>query len=184
MRIVAGRWRGHTLVAPPGTATRPTSERMRQAIFDRLAHAPWAEGALRDATVLDAFAGSGAMGLEALSRGAAHAWFMETDSAARQALAANIRALRTDYATIIAADATHPPRGAACTLVFLDPPYGKGMIGPALAALRAAGWIGANALLVCETGRDEEPGLGPPIAAAVHGAARVTFLRETAAPNR
>ncbi len=183
MRIVAGRWRGHSLAAPASTATRPTSDRARQAIFDRLAHAPWAAGVLEDATVLDAFAGTGALGLEALSRGAARAWFMETDAAARRALAANIAACRAGNATILAADATHPPRGQACTLVFLDPPYGKGLIALALPALRAAGWIAPGALLVCETARDAALDLGTPLAITACGAARVTFLRETAGPS-
>jgi 16S rRNA (guanine966-N2)-methyltransferase len=183
MRIVAGRWRGRSLAAPAGQATRPTSDRTRQAIFDRLAHAPWAAGALDGASVLDAFAGTGAVGLEALSRGAARACFMETDAAARRALAANIAACRAENATILAADATRPPRGQACTLVFIDPPYGKGLISSALAALRAAGWIAPQALLVCETARDEMLDLGKPLATALHGAARVTFLRETAAPS-
>ena len=183
MRIVAGRWRGRGLAAPPGEATRPTSDRARQAIFDRLAHAPWAAGVLDGAAVLDAFAGTGAMGLEALSRGAARAWFMETDAVARRALAANIAACHAESATILAADATRPPQGEPCRLVFLDPPYGKSLIPAALAALRAAGWIAPRALLVCETARNEMLDMGEPLATAVHGAARVTFLRETDAPS-
>lgn len=183
MRIVAGRWRGRSLAAPSGETTRPTADRARQAIFDRLAHAPWAAGALDGACVLDAFAGTGAMGLEALSRGAARAWFMESDAAARRALAANIAACRADNATILAADATRPPRGPACSLVFLDPPYGKALIPAALLALRAGGWIAPGALLVCETARDEAPDVGEALATAFHGAARVTFLRETASPS-
>ena len=80
MRIVAGAWRGRSLAAPPGAATRPTADRVRQALFDMLMHAPWAgPDAVRGARVLDAFAGTGAMGLEALSRGAAHATFLEND---------------------------------------------------------------------------------------------------------
>jgi 16S rRNA (guanine966-N2)-methyltransferase len=183
MRIVAGRWRGRSLAAPPGETTRPTADRARQAIFDRLAHAPWAAGRLEGALVLDAFAGTGAMGLEALSRGAARAWFMETEAAARRVLAANIAACRAETATILAADATHPPRGEGCSLVFLDPPYGRGLIPASLAALRAAGWIAPEALLVCETARDEPLDLGDALAVAFHGAARVTFVRETAAPS-
>jgi 16S rRNA (guanine966-N2)-methyltransferase len=183
MRIVAGRWRGRALAAPAGETTRPTADRARQSIFDRLAHAPWAAGRLEGALVLDAFAGTGAMGLEALSRGAAHAWFMETDAAARRVLTANIAACRAESATILAADATRPPLGGACSLVFLDPPYGKGLVPTALSALRAAGWIAPAALLVCETARDEALDLGEMLATAFHGAARVTFIRETAAPS-
>jgi 16S rRNA (guanine966-N2)-methyltransferase len=183
MRIVAGRWRGRALAAPAGETTRPTADRARQAIFDRLAHAPWAAGRLDGALVLDAFAGTGAMGLEALSRGAAAAWFMETDAVARRVLAANIAACRAEIATILTADATRPPRGDGCSLIFLDPPYGKGLIPIALAALRAAGWIAPGSLLVCETARDEALDLGDALATAFHGAARVTFIRETNAPS-
>src|SRR5919202_2995452 len=93
MRIIAGRHRGRRLAAPPGEATRPTADRVRQALFDMLWHAPWAgRAAVEEARVLDAFAGTGALGLEALSRGAAHTTFLETDRAALAALRANIAA--------------------------------------------------------------------------------------------
>ncbi len=183
MRIVAGRWRGRLLAAPAGEATRPTSDRTRQAIFDRLAHAAWAAGVLDRTTVLDAFAGTGAMGLEALSRGVARVWFMETDPSARRALTANIETCRAENATILAADATRPPKGEPCMLVFLDPPYGKGLVPVALAALRAAGWVAPGALLVCETARDEVLEMVEPLAIALHGAARVTFVRDAAGPR-
>lgn len=177
MRIVAGRWRGRSLVAPAGAATRPTADRVRQAIFDRLAHAPWAAGVLDGALVLDAFAGTGAMGLEALSRGAARAWFLETDAAARRAAAANIAACDAP-ATLLAADATRPPPGTACALVFLDPPYRLGLVVRARAALRCAGWIAPGAIIVAETARDEEQDFGALLATATFGAARVGFFRE------
>src|SRR6202051_1663883 len=95
MRIVAGAWRGRSLAAPPGTATRPTADRVRQALFDMLMHAPWAgRSVVEDALVLDAFAGTGALGLEALSRGAAKAVFVERAQGALLALRANIAAFR------------------------------------------------------------------------------------------
>jgi len=111
MRIIAGRWRGRALVSPPGLATRPTSDRARQAIFDQLWHAPWAgRDMLEGATVLDAFAGTGAMGLEALSRGAARGFFMEQDRAALAALRANITACKAgDACRLMAGDVTAPP---------------------------------------------------------------------------
>ena len=183
MRIVAGAWRGRRLKAPLGEATRPTSDRARQAIFDMIAHAPFAgRAALHDAHVLDAFAGTGAMGLEALSRGAARASFIEQDRAALSALRANIAACRAEgRCTVLAADALRPPRAALpATLVFLDPPYGQGLVAPALAALGGAGWIAAGALVVAEIGADEvPPGLPRMMSldARRWGAAQVLFLR-------
>ncbi|MCA3275265.1 MAG: 16S rRNA (guanine(966)-N(2))-methyltransferase RsmD [Roseomonas sp.] len=183
MRIIAGRWKGRALVAPPGLATRPTSDRARQAIFDQLWHAPWAgRDMLEGATVLDGFAGTGAMGLEALSRGAARAFFMEQDRAALAALRANIAACKaSDACRVIAGDVTAPPiAAAACSLVFLDPPYAKGLVPRALAALQAKGWIAPGALIIAETGRDEEslalPGFEE-ISTRDHGAARLSALR-------
>jgi 16S rRNA (guanine966-N2)-methyltransferase len=179
MRIVAGQWRGRTLVAPVGQTTRPTSERMRQAVFDMLAHAPWAEGCLRDAEVLDVFAGTGALGLEALSRGAKGAHFFETDRAALASLRANIAACKADTrATVLAYDATKPPNGPACSLVFLDPPYAKDLVPKALTALAAAGWIAPRALVVAETGANETLELPARLAAErAHGAGKTWFFR-------
>lgn len=178
MRIVAGLWRGRALTAPKGEATRPTADRVRQALFDMLLHAPWAgRDAVVGATVLDAFAGTGALGLEALSRGAAHAHFLERDRAALAALRANITALKAP-ATVHAADATKPPPGVPCSLVFLDPPYGQGLIERALPALAQAGWLAPGALLVAETAREEPLALAAEILAErSHGAARITVLR-------
>ncbi|MCQ4160487.1 16S rRNA (guanine(966)-N(2))-methyltransferase RsmD [Roseomonas sp. GC11] len=158
MRIIAGRHRGRPLQAPAGAATRPTADRVRQALFDMLWHAPWAgRGRIEGVAVLDAFAGTGALGLEALSRGAASASFIEQDRTALAILRANIAACREEGAArVIAGDATRPPRaGAACGLVFLDPPYGKDLVPKAVAALAAAGWIAPGALLIAETGREE-----------------------------
>ena len=117
MRIIAGRHRGRRLLAPAGAATRPTADRVRQALFDRLMHAPWAGRAAVDgARVLDAFAGTGALGLEALSRGAAVATFLETGRAALAALRGNIAACRAEVrCTVLAADALRPPPGQVPT---------------------------------------------------------------------
>ena len=107
MRIVAGDWRGRTLVAPPGSATRPTADRVRQALFDMLMHAEWGgRAAIEGAVVLDVFAGTGALGLEALSRGAASAYFIENDAAALKALRTNVAACKAAArADILAVDA-------------------------------------------------------------------------------
>jgi 16S rRNA (guanine966-N2)-methyltransferase len=156
---------------------------MRQALFDMLAHAPWAEGCLVGATVLDAFAGTGALGLEALSRGAAHAHFIETDRSALAALRANIAACKAaDRATVIAGDALRPKPGTACSLVFLDPPYARDLVPNAVAALGRSGWLTPNALLVAETGRDETLLLpGEKLAERAHGAALISAWRLTPA---
>jgi 16S rRNA (guanine966-N2)-methyltransferase len=182
MRIIAGAHRGRRLLAPPGEATRPTADRARQALFDMLWHAPWAGRArIEGARVLDAFAGTGALGLEALSRGAAAATFIEQDRAALTALRANIAALQAEAATrVIAGDATKPPRAdAPCGLVFLDPPYGKDLVPRAVAALAAAGWIAPDALVVAEVGKDEALHLSgfAALAERGHGAARLVVLR-------
>src|SRR3954470_15975250 len=107
MRIVGGAWRGRRLVAPSGEATRPTADRVRQALFDMLLHAPWGgRDLIQGAVVLDVFAGTGAMGVEALSRGAARCVFVESDPAALQALRANIAACKAgDSCRVVAADA-------------------------------------------------------------------------------
>jgi 16S rRNA (guanine966-N2)-methyltransferase len=179
MRIIAGQWRGRTLAAPAGIATRPTAERMRQALFDMLMHAPWAGGGIVGAAVLDGFAGTGALGLEALSRGAAKAVFIERDRAALAALRANIAACKAEArARVIAGDILKPPVGTSCNLVFLDPPYGLDFVPRAVAALRQTGWIAPGAIIIAETGRDEA--LDLPLekcAERAHGAALVTIWR-------
>ncbi|MBV9811199.1 MAG: 16S rRNA (guanine(966)-N(2))-methyltransferase RsmD [Acetobacteraceae bacterium] len=188
MRIVAGAWRGRPLLAPPGIATRPTSDRVRQALFDMLWHAPWAgPQAIAGAVVLDAFAGTGALGLEALSRGAARAVFFERDQRALAALRRNVASCGADaLARVAAANATRPPPATdRCDLVFLDPPYGQALVPAAVEALQRAGWIAAGALIVAETGRDEPvPVAAPPLADRTHGAARLIVWRWDAAVCR
>ncbi len=183
VRIVAGAWRGRSLAAPASQTTRPTADRVRQALFDMLSHAPWAQpwGAC---TVLDAFAGTGALGLEALSRGASAAVFFEADAAAQRVLRSNIAALAAGSRAIVHGDATRPPpagRDGGRTLIFLDPPYGRGLVGHGLAALKQSGWIAADALIVAETARDEAVPVAPAslLAERSHGAARISIWRTT-----
>ena len=180
MRIIAGRYKGRRLTAPPGADTRPTSDRARQALFDMLLHAPWAEGALVGAAVLDAFAGTGALGLEALSRGAGSAAFIETARPALAALHANIAACGADeVCRVIGGDARKPPRGTPCGILFLDPPYGQGLVPVALAALSKAGWIAPGALIVAEVGATEPvPTEAPLLAERRHGAALLSIWRQ------
>ncbi|WP_428395516.1 16S rRNA (guanine(966)-N(2))-methyltransferase RsmD [Lichenicoccus sp.] len=181
MRIVAGTWRGRPLVTTKSASTRPTADRVRQALFDMLTHAPWSVP-WPDCTVLDAFAGTGALGLEALSRGAPNAAFFETDPAARHCLHANIEALGASARSIVGVDSTRPsppgPHGAR-SLVLLDPPYRQDLIARALPALRHSGWIAAGALIVAETARDEDPPVPPDtlLAERHHGAARLSVWR-------
>ena len=154
MRIIAGEFRGRRLAAPKGEGTRPTTDRVREALMSVLASA---RGALDGAVVLDAFAGSGALGLEALSRGAAAAVFCERDGAALRTLRANVEAvgLAAPRARVVRTDVLeHPPAapGAPFDLVFLDPPYALGAM-EALgvpAALAARGALSVDALVVYE----------------------------------
>src|SRR5271170_1742505 len=160
MRIVGGSHRGRRLVAPPGELVRPTSDRAREALFNILSHGKFAAGGspFAERPVLDAFAGTGAFGLEALSRGAGAAAFIENDRAALAALRRNVGALgEADRTHIVAGDATRPPRAAfACAVAFLDPPYKSGLAGPALTALAAAGWLTPDALVVVEVAARED----------------------------
>lgn len=185
MRIVSGAYRGRALVAPTGLSTRPTADRVRQALFDVLSHAPFAPD-LHEARVIDLFAGSGALGLEAMSRGAAYCLFVETDEAARGAIRTNLDTLNLLGAgRVHRRDATDlGPRpatdGAPFDLAFLDPPYGKGLGEKALAGLLAGGWLATDALCVLERGADE---LDPVIAGfdlidvRRWGPAAVSFLK-------
>jgi 16S rRNA (guanine966-N2)-methyltransferase len=178
MRIIAGRWRGRTLAAAPAAATRPTADRVREALFSMLTSRL---GSFEGLNVLDGFAGTGALGLEALSRGAERAWLIEQDRAAAAACTANIRALGANATLITAPVASLGPAPAACDLVMLDPPYGEGLAGPALAHLLARGWIGPHAIISVETGA-KEPLVGVPegwetLASRSHGKAAIHLLR-------
>src|SRR6516162_7078463 len=152
MRIVGGSFKGRVLAAPALRAIRPTSERLRESIFDILEHR--FPGRIEGARVVDLFAGSGALGVEALSRGARFALFVDNGAEARAVLRANVEALALGGITRIwRADATRlgsAPAGGPFALAFLDPPYGQGLTGPALASLVAGGWLEPNALCIVE----------------------------------
>ncbi len=186
MRIVAGDLRGRPIQAPEGQEVRPTSDRAREAIFNILEHASWSQGT-RDLRAIDLFAGSGAMGLEALSRGAAACLFVELAEASLVAIRANIRAFALEPRTrMLRQDATRlsrlPELDAPYELAFLDPPYAKGLAEPALAALKDGGWLAAEALVVLERGSGEAP-IEPPgfeiLDQRRYGKAEVLFLRPT-----
>lgn len=180
VRIVGGKHRGRRLVAPDGQDTRPTTDRTREAIFNILAHAGWAPS-FEDAVVVDAFCGTGALGLEALSRGAARCSFLDQGRPALDAVRANVAALgETDSAAVLRADATRPPPARQpCQLAFLDPPYGQGLGPRALDALARAGWLADGALAVVEVGEGDP--LPPPNGFTLvderrYGDTRVAFL--------
>jgi 16S rRNA (guanine966-N2)-methyltransferase len=159
MRIVGGNHRGRRLEAPGGRDTRPTSDRTREALFNILTHAGW--GMAREdggdlfagAVVLDAFSGTGALALEALSRGAAAAFLMDLSGPALATARRNAAALGEEgRCTFLRVDATRPPAApAAAALAFLDPPYGRGLAEAALPALTARGWLAPGAVVVVET---------------------------------
>src|SRR5215510_3564714 len=162
MRIVGGQFKGRAIAAPPGGDTRPTADRARESVFNVLAHADWSPG-VEGRRVLDLFAGSGALGLEAISRGAAFALFVETDAAARGAIRDNVEALGLFGVTRIhrrdATDLGVKPAGLGdpFDLVFLDPPYGKGLGERAMSKLREGGWITEDALIAFECAAEESP---------------------------
>jgi 16S rRNA (guanine966-N2)-methyltransferase len=152
MRIVGGRLRGRTLAAPRSQAIRPTADRLRESLFNILVHAY--DDPITGARVLDLFAGTGALGLEALSRGAAFALFVDDGAEARALLRENITALGLGGVTrVFRRDATrlgaaHPVEPFSLSL--LDPPYGHGLAERALIAARAGGWLTSDALIVVE----------------------------------
>jgi 16S rRNA (guanine966-N2)-methyltransferase len=152
MRVTGGTFGGRTLKGPSSQRIRPTSDKLRQAVFNILAHG-YGDPA-SDARVLDLFAGTGALGIEALSRGAAFALFVEEAAEARALIRANVEALSlTGVTKIFRRDATRlGPRGAfePFSLVFCDPPYGKGFAEKALASAREGGWLADDVLLVVE----------------------------------
>lgn len=184
MRIIAGKLRGRTLVAPKGDATRPTSDRTREAVFNLLAHR--ADFSFEGARAVDLFAGSGAFGFEALSRGAAFCLFVEIESAARGAIRDNAEALdlfgatRVHRRSAILLGERPAGVGPPFTLAFLDPPYRKNLAPPALAALRNGGWLAPGAIVVVEQAKDEGPVAQEgfeEIERRVYGAAQVGIYR-------
>ena len=184
MRIVAGAYKGRRLEAPEGRDVRPTSDRVREALFNILYHG--LEADLEDATVLDVFAGTGAMGLEALSRGALRATFLDNDpiavkfiqrNAGRVGAARDVTVLKLDVTMLPA-----PPlvTEAPCAFAFLDPPYGTGLAAPALEGLMRRKWIASGTLCTVEVAA-KEPFAAPPGFTVLderrYGAARVIFLK-------
>lgn len=162
LRIIGGSHRGRRIEIPPGSNARPTGDRVREALFSILASGIGGTAGLQDARILDACAGSGALGIEALSRGAAHAVFFDIDRPARVQIGVNLDALGlSERADVHRADATKPPAGTPCDIVFLDPPYDSDVAHSAPAALAESGWIAPGGLIVIETRRGTEIDCGP-----------------------
>lgn len=163
MRIVGGALRGRALAGPRSQTIRPTSDRLRESVFDILAHR--FDDPVAGAAVIDLFAGSGALGLEALSRGAARALFVDNGAEARALLRENIESLGLGGVTrVFRRDATKlgaAPPNETFSLAFLDPPYGEGLAGPALRALVEGGWLNQRAVLVIEESAKAEIELPP-----------------------
>jgi 16S rRNA (guanine966-N2)-methyltransferase len=182
LRIIGGAWRGRKIPVAETEHLRPTNERAREAIFNRLLHGEGTLGVrLVGAHVVDLFAGTGALGLEALSRGAARAVFVERDVTAAHALELAIAALGAeDRANVLRSDATSlPPAPSPCDVLFLDPPYGGDTIGPALTSAVARGWIKPGGLVVLETEVGTALALPPGLTLIDHrryGRAEIYFL--------
>ncbi|NQV84307.1 MAG: 16S rRNA (guanine(966)-N(2))-methyltransferase RsmD [Rhodospirillales bacterium] len=185
MRIVGGRHKGRTLTAPDGKGLRPTADRVREAVFNILAHG--IDGFILDGvTVVDVFCGTGALGLEAMSRGAGHGVFIDNNAGALACVRKNAGPLGLGReVTMLKLDATRlapPPRAAQtpAALVFLDPPYDQDLAVPALLGLKDKGWLAEEALAVVEVAAKEafEPPRGfELLVERTYGAARVLFLR-------
>lgn len=180
MRVIAGQWRGRPLAAPTGQATRPTSDRTREALFSMLVSRI---GSFEGLRVADIFAGTGALGIEALSRGAAEATFVEQDRAAVEALRANLAKLGAVGDVRAQAVATLGPCRTPHDLLLFDPPYGSGGAGALLERLTRLGWASAGAWASIETARDEPVSAGGWAVEAerVYGKAKLTLLRRDAA---
>lgn len=185
MRIVGGAFKGRRLVAPDGRDVRPTSDRVRESVFNILEHAAFSPG-LTDASVVDVFAGTGALGLEAMSRGASTVTFIEHDDISRATILKNAGALgKARSIHVLRLDATKlppPPRAAngPVTLAFLDAPYDQEISGPTLLSLKARGWIGPQSLCVVETASKTEfeiPRGFEVLDQRKYGAAMISFVK-------
>jgi 16S rRNA (guanine966-N2)-methyltransferase len=177
MRIIAGEWRGRTIEAPPGVATRPTADRVRETLFSMLTSRL---GSFEDLRVADLFAGSGALGLEALSRGAAAATFVELDPKAAAAIKRTAERLGAgDRVLILGCSALSVPKTDPFDLVLADPPYATGSGTAAVKAVTSAGWLAPGGWMSVETGRNEPlDSCGLVVDAARNvGRARLTLLR-------
>jgi 16S rRNA (guanine966-N2)-methyltransferase len=180
VRIIAGEWRGRPLAAPEGRATRPTADRAREGLFSMLQSRL---GSFEGLRVADLFAGSGALGLEALSRGVAHCLFVDNDRAAVEAIRRNVSTFGAGERTEIRSQAVEyaSPPPAPFDLLFLDPPYASGLAEMALARVANPAWLAPGAILSLETDGNRPP---PPSGFSIEaerrfGKAHILLLRRT-----
>jgi 16S rRNA (guanine966-N2)-methyltransferase len=175
MRIIGGKWRGRAIEAPPGLATRPTADRVRETLFSMLASRL---GSFEDLRVADLFAGSGALGLEALSRGAASATFVESDTKAAGIIRRNAEKLGAPI-QLITGSALALPRAELFDLIFADPPYSAGSGSAVVASVLKASWLAPGGWMGVETSRDDAVEPGELILDTTRhvGRARLTLLR-------
>lgn len=182
MRIISGQWRGRKLASPPDESVRPTSDRVREAVFSMIQARLGGFAGLR---VADIFSGSGALGLEALSRGASHATFVDSARASCRLVEQNAATLgaKSQVQILNRPATTLPPAAAPYDLLFLDPPYGKGLVAPTLAELLRQNWVAEDALVVVETPREEEIGESAwdIQRTATYGVTRITLLAPVSA---
>jgi len=185
VRITGGYLGGRKLATPSDNRVRPTSDKVRQAIFNILRHQDWGF-TLDSARTADLFAGTGALGLEAISQGASFCLFVEDAAESRALIQRNVEALGlTGVTKIFRRDATKlgkmaPASGGPFDLVFLDPPYRKDLVAPALASLREGGWLAEKAVLIVETAEDEAVVAGgfERLDERSYGETRVSFLKQ------
>jgi 16S rRNA (guanine966-N2)-methyltransferase len=177
MRIIAGEWRGRPIEAPVGSSTRPTADRARETLFSMLASRL---GSFDDLRVADLYAGSGALGLEALSRGAASALFVESDANAAAAIRRSAEKLgASERVRVIMGSALALPRSEPFDLIFADPPYARGAGTAVVQAVARAGWLGSGGWMSVETARADEVDAGDFVLETSRdvGRARLTLLR-------
>jgi 16S rRNA (guanine966-N2)-methyltransferase len=177
VRIIAGDWRGRRLIAPPSLETRPTADRVRETLFSMLLSRL---GSFEELRVADLFAGSGALGFEALSRGAASVTFVENHRPALEAIAANARTLGADSrVTVRSGSALALPRDGPFDLIFADPPYAPGSGTAAVRSVSTGGWLASGGWMAVETARDDSVEVAAMSVEAERqvGRARLTLLR-------
>ena len=176
VRIIAGAWRGRRLATPKGIQTRPTADRTRETLFSMLVSRL---GAFDDLRVADLYAGSGALGFEALSRGAAHCTFVENDRAAVEAIRANAATLSTTDIEVMAMSAVRLPSAKPFDLIVADPPYAQGSGSAVVAAVTAASWLAPGGWMAVETERGAavDPGSLTVEVERDTGRARLTLMR-------